>query len=381
MSAYYNEIDKGAAQWLRNLITAGLIAPGEVDERSITEVEPNDLRGFKQCHFFAGLGGWSLALRLAGWPDEREVWTGSCPCQPFSHAGKGGGADDERHLWPAFCELIAKQNPPAIFGEQVASAAGRLWLTAVRLDLETLGYACGAADLCAAGIGAPHIRQRLFWGGMEHAHVHGYDQQRRTMEGAQPSRGEHREPLRPSEGCGRLADSNSIERGSGHAKPDTGPDGRDDIGRGGEVDGLAASKRPRLEGLPRNGHGGDEPRRHETQAAGSAAEGCPSGGVAEPTGERWRKRQNKERERDENETARASAEPDLWPSILVPCADGKARPVPPQPALFPLAYGLPPKLVRSLPLPSRTVALKGAGNAIVPQVAAEFVAAFMEATT
>ena len=87
MPAYYNENNRFAAQWLRNLIAAGDIAPGDVDERSITEVRPDDLRGYTQCHFFAGIGGWSAALRLAGWPDDRPVWTGSCPCQPFSAAG------------------------------------------------------------------------------------------------------------------------------------------------------------------------------------------------------------------------------------------------------------------------------------------------------
>jgi DNA (cytosine-5)-methyltransferase 1 len=110
--AYYNEIDKYAAQWLRNLITAGHIAPGEVDERSILDVAPDDLRGFAQCHFFAGIGVWSYALRLAGWPDDRSVWTGSCPCQPFSVAGMGGGFDDERHLWPFWFHLIESRRPP-----------------------------------------------------------------------------------------------------------------------------------------------------------------------------------------------------------------------------------------------------------------------------
>ena len=77
MAAYYNEIDPHAAQHLRNLIDAGHIAPGVVDTRSIEDVTPNDLIGFNQCHFFAGIGGWSLALRRAGWPDSRPAWTAS----------------------------------------------------------------------------------------------------------------------------------------------------------------------------------------------------------------------------------------------------------------------------------------------------------------
>ena len=163
MTAYYNEIDPFAAQWLRNLISAGHIAPGEVDERSIADIRPDDLTGFRQCHFFAGIGGWSFALRLAGWPDDRPVWTGSCPCQPFSVAGKKEGFDDERHLWPDWRWLIDQCRPATIFGEQVASADGRTWLSGVRSDLETMGYEVGAADLCAASIGAPHIRQRLWF--------------------------------------------------------------------------------------------------------------------------------------------------------------------------------------------------------------------------
>jgi DNA (cytosine-5)-methyltransferase 1 len=163
VTAYYNEIDPYAAQWLRNLIAAGHIAPGDVDERSIVNVRPDDLRGYTQCHFFAGIGGWSLALRLAEWPDDRLVWTGSCPCQPLSSAGKRKGHADQRHLWPAFYGLIAQCRPAMVFGEQVASKDGREWLAAVRADLEGLGYAVGAADLCAASLGAHHARHRLWW--------------------------------------------------------------------------------------------------------------------------------------------------------------------------------------------------------------------------
>jgi DNA (cytosine-5)-methyltransferase 1 len=160
---HYNELDPYAAEWLRNLAAAGHIPSGAVDERSIADVRPEDLVGHEQCHFFAGVGGWAYALRLAGWPADRPVWTGSCPCQPFSVAGRGGGFGDARHLWPEWLRIIRECRPPTIFGEQVASPAGLEWLDAVSADLEGEGYAVGAADLCAAGIGAPHIRQRLFF--------------------------------------------------------------------------------------------------------------------------------------------------------------------------------------------------------------------------
>lgn len=158
---YYNEIDPYCVAWLKNLIKEGLIPNGVVDDRSIRDVCAADLIVFTQCHFFAGLGGWSQALRLAQWPDDKHVWTGSCPCQPFSSAGKRKGEADDRHLWPAFRGLIQDANPATVFGEQVASRDGREWLSRVRTDFQDMGYAVGAADLCAAGVGAPHIRQRL----------------------------------------------------------------------------------------------------------------------------------------------------------------------------------------------------------------------------
>jgi len=161
--AYYNEIDPYAAQWLRNLIAAEHIAPGDVDERSIEDVRPDDLRGYTQCHFFAGIGVWSYALRKAGWPDDKPVWTGSCPCQPFSTAGKGAGFADKRHLWPAWFHLIEQCRPSVIFGEQVASPDGYAWLDLVQTDMEAAGYAFGPVVLPAAGFGAPHGRHRIYF--------------------------------------------------------------------------------------------------------------------------------------------------------------------------------------------------------------------------
>ncbi|WP_016857646.1 DNA cytosine methyltransferase [Candidatus Williamhamiltonella defendens] len=200
MRAWYNDTAPYVGQWLRNLIAAGHIAPGDVDERSIEEIKPDELQGYTQCHFFAGIGTWSYALRKAGWPDDKPVWTGSCPCQPFSAAGKGKGFADERHLWPAFFHLIQQCKPGVIFGEQVVSLDGLAWLDLVQTDLEAAGYATAALDLCAAGFDAPHIRQRLYW--MAYAHC-------ARLEGWQEMQCTDQIQVRASGLVGRLADAPS----------------------------------------------------------------------------------------------------------------------------------------------------------------------------
>jgi DNA (cytosine-5)-methyltransferase 1 len=164
MAAYYNENDPKAAAWLRELIKQGYIAPGDVDSRSIEDVRPSELAGYAQCHFFAGIGGWSYALRLAGWPDDRAVWTGSCPCQCISSAARGNNTAIDR--WPDWRPLIVSRRPLTIFGEQVASEPS--WFDEVCNDLETVGYAVGAAVLPAVSIGADHIRNRIYFVGDSH---------------------------------------------------------------------------------------------------------------------------------------------------------------------------------------------------------------------
>lgn len=162
LRAYYNEIDPYAAQWIRNLMAEGWITKGDVDVRSIEDVRPDDIAGYDRLHFFAGIAVWDYALNQAGW-GRSEVWTGSCPCQPFSSAGAGAGCADERHLWPAMFHLIEQCKPATVLGEQVASKDAEPWLDLVQADLETLGYAVGAIPFPAAGIGAPNIRERLYW--------------------------------------------------------------------------------------------------------------------------------------------------------------------------------------------------------------------------
>lgn len=166
MAAYYNEVEPAAAHVIECLIKEGVIADGVVDRRSISDVDAVDVKEFTQCHFFAGGGLWSVALRLAGWSDARSVWTGSCPCQPFSAAGKGAGKNDKRHLWPDFFRLIRACRPSVVMGEQVAGTAGYDWFDGVASDLEGIGHAARAVDIPALAVGASHIRQRLYWVGV-----------------------------------------------------------------------------------------------------------------------------------------------------------------------------------------------------------------------
>ena len=335
--AYYNENENFAAQWLRNLIAAGHIAPGEVDERSITDVQPGDLRGFAQCHFFAGIGVWSHALRSAGWPDSRPVWTGSCPCQPFSCAGKQLGTADERHLWPAWFRLIRECRPAAVFGEQVAGPAALAWFDLVSADLEDAGYAVGAADLCAAGAGAPHIRQRLYW--LANGGGHGWQGAEHEVAGEGTAGGRRRSTYEGG-ACLRLAHATpGGQRIDGCAPGDAGhPPQREPVGgmehTEGEQVGISRCARE-----PRSAGSGVGDADRSTEAT---VRGVPEGPRPHSTGSFW-----------------STAD---W----LPCRDGKARPV--EPGTFPLAHGIAGRVGR----------LRAYGNSLCAPVAEAFVKAAME---
>ena len=144
---------------------------------------------------FSGIGGFSLGLERAGmrtvafveqdeycqrvlrkhWPavpihpDVRtlpciggiDLVCGGFPCQPWSHAGKQLGAADDRHLWPAMLEVIRRERPAWVLGENVVGLIN-LGLDAVLSDLEASAYAVRTFDIPAGAVDAPHIRRRLW---------------------------------------------------------------------------------------------------------------------------------------------------------------------------------------------------------------------------
>ena len=354
--AYYNENNPFAVAWLRNLIADGLIAKGEVDERDIRDVRPSDLAGYTQCHFFAGIGVWSYALRQAGWPDNRPVWTGSCPCQPFSAAGKRKGTADERHLWPSWFHLISQCRPSAIFGEQVASKDGLTWLDLVSSDLEGAGYTIGAADTCAAGFGAPHIRQRLYW-------VADSSIPRRTQAGEYDGRPSSLS-ARFAE-CGRLGTVVNAASGQvGVSRCTREPRGADS----GVADSQRASRESR----------GLAIKSSESVGAPSAGSHVESGrcGVAgelgdtdaaRPQGPCLPRATDERNGSGECAVGAPSSTNGFWSACSwLPCIDGKSRPV--EPGTFPLAHGVA----------NRVGLLRGYGNSLVAPQAQAFIEACLE---
>lgn len=338
---YYNEWDKGAAAWLRELIKQGHIPYGYVDERSIADVTPSDLEGFTQCHFFAGIGGWPYALRLAGVPDTTPLWTGSPPCQPFSVAGKQLGQLDDRHLAPTFMRLVEQCRPPILFGEQVAAAIGKYWLDDLFTELERQGYACGSAVLPACSVGAPHKRDRLFFGAINelaNTNCLQHRSQKHTVDAKanriqEEDRKEFNSPRKfsrtdiPIPDSMAHADSKQRDRcrnfrAAGRAEP----------ADGGNSGPMADANDARPQGREGVSECAIE------QSAGSCG---VAGGQADQDYSFW-----------------SGAD---W----LGCRDGKFRPV--ESGTFPLANGVSARVGR----------LRGYGNAIVPQVAAEFVKAFM----
>ena len=115
-----------------------------------------------------------LAHRWTGVPNHRDLtatdWgavepidilTGGYPCQPFSHAGKRKGTDDERHIWPDVREAIRRLRPRYTFLENVAGHRS-LGFDRVLGDLAEDGLHVRWTSVRASDVGAPHQRERLF---------------------------------------------------------------------------------------------------------------------------------------------------------------------------------------------------------------------------
>jgi len=343
-SIYYNDNCPQVCAWVRQLMFDGLIPYGVVDSRSILDVQPADLEGFTQCHFFCGIAGWAYALKLAGWPATRPVWTGSPPCQPFSAAGKLEGKEDARHLGPKFISLVRACRPPVLFGEQVASAAvfGKsakrvggepewAWLDDLSDRLEAAHYAVGASDIPAAGVGAPHIRQRTFFGAVRLA-----DAERRS------------------------AERHGHEMGSAACPDQSGKEERErvrhDAGDGVNSERLADSHEPGSQG--RQGM----PQRPVECAAGSGGmadsqspSGTDHGGWDDVD---WLFCRDRKWRPVKSSVQRVAPR---IPGSVVPCGDFVSASSP---------------LAQSTKEARRVMRLRGYGNAIVPQAAALFIKAF-----
>ena len=363
--AYYNEIDPYVADWLRNLIAAGHIAPGDVDERSIEDVHPDDIRSYTQCQFFAGIGVWSYALRRAGWPDDRPVWTGSCPCQPFSSAGKGAAFDDERHLWPAWHWLISQRRPPVVFGEQVASKDAEPWLDLVSTDLEALGFAAAAVAFPSASVGAPHKRDRTYF--LAHA-----ESERRPGKLLRTGTGLPQDRIAQDGYVGGMGHANGQRTGR-HGRPvcgqvdsQDGQLGADDADAPGDSGGLA---------YPDGRHAGAE-RKQCGREHGQQPSNGGIGVLADAPRSGRREERPDSGRRNVGDLAQGLATgPGAGCSDLRPgpvngfwrtadwllCRDGKWRPV--EPGTFPLAHGAAARVGR----------LRAYGNAINAQQAQIFI--------
>lgn len=404
-AVYYNEWDNDAADWLEELIKRGHLPAGIVDRRSITDVEPEDLKDYTSCHFFAGIGGWPLALRLAGWPDDYPVWTGSPPCQPYSAAGRKLGFADPRHLAPKLLDLVAECRPGILFGEQVEKAIGQHWLDFIFLDLEAEGYACAATVLPACSVGAPHQRNRIFFGAVSDgelaagarkavrlANANGYINRwplsRGEREAQAIARGDRqdiagaRQPGGAGAGLLRTVGDDSrigsIGRGLREVRAGQAERGEAPIGtlEGNVTQGLRATgdvADDSSEGRERRIPGREDTRRELVD--GHTGRGRAAGVMGDGAGQRREGVEVQHLEWGKDfEIARAGGAAGSVADYLgwttpdwLGCKDGKVRPV--EPGTFPLDHGVPGRVVR----------LRGYGNAIVPAVAKVFVECFLEA--
>jgi DNA (cytosine-5)-methyltransferase 1 len=90
-----------------------------------------------------------------------SLLTGGFPCQPFSHAGKRRGKEDDRHLWPEMLRVIGEARPRWVLGENVAGIIG-MELDSVLSDLENISYTAWPVVIPACAVDARHRRDRVW---------------------------------------------------------------------------------------------------------------------------------------------------------------------------------------------------------------------------
>lgn len=357
--AYYNENDPQIAAWLRELIKQKVLTDGEVDERDIRDVLPADLAGFDRCHFFAGIGVWDYALTQAGHVDAGSIiWTGSCPCQPFSSAGKRAGFDDERHLWPFWFWLISQCRPDIIYGEQVGGSSGRSWFSLVSSDLGGVGYTGTVSELPACGFGAPHRRQRLWF-------VAESDSERCERErllllkpSSDPQAWRDRQACSLGEPNERRFDGQQDSAVS--SKPITSVEAETN-GSDGVTLGDATGSRHDDAREYRSGSSLQSARSEQSSALG-VAQGNTNGSGSQ------RRKLRSDESADQLVAGAAGFVNGFWADAeWIHCTDEKYRAV--EPGTFPLADGAP----------FRVVKLRGYGNAIVSEAAIAFIKSHKEA--
>ncbi|WP_236841051.1 hypothetical protein [Bordetella avium] len=249
--------------------------------------------------------------------------------------------DDQRHLWPYWFHLIEQCRPAVVFGEQVEAAIRYGWLDLVQSDMEGIHYAFAATGIPAAGVGAPHIRQRIFFvGDANHQGLEGFA----GHDGPARRQGQDR-PTAQASVSGGVAD-NKGERRDG--RQDTaGAARRSSIETSGGLGSLEHTS-----SIGRNGRKAPPPGHHDDGQASDRAEGEHGFGESGP-----------------HRVHQHAPGPvnGFWANAdWLLCRDGKWRPV--EPGTFPLAHGATARVGR----------LRAYGNAICAPLAAEFVSAYLE---
>lgn len=143
-----------------------------------------------------------------------DILTGGFPCQPYSLAGKRKGKEDERHLWPEMLRVIRECTPRWVVGENVRGLVGwngGLVFEEVCADLETCGYSVQPFILPAAGVGAPHRRDRIWF--VAYSDKHGTVRASRRHEGeSREKRIQERHEVQQSDKSNCFRDASDTQR-------------------------------------------------------------------------------------------------------------------------------------------------------------------------